>query len=159
MRALLAVSFDALLIVRQGDRRILGASPSAQRLYGRTEPVLCELRYDDLVTDRTAVDEIFERHREHVPLRFHRRADGSRFPVALAIHWLSDPGGELACMCVRDLTQSEAEERRLRRELASRIDHLWAIAERRRVRWARNWRTAASEGGRLPAIRMSWSRS
>jgi len=29
-----------------------------------------------------------------------------------------------------------AEERRLRRELASRIDHLWAIAERRRVRWA-----------------------
>lgn len=29
-----------------------------------------------------------------------------------------------------------AEERRLRRELASRIDHLWAIAERRRARWA-----------------------
>lgn len=119
VRALLAVSFDAVLIVRRGDRRILGASPSAQRLYGRTEPVLCELRYDDLVTDRTAVDEIFERHREHVPLRFHRRADGSRFPVALAIHWLSDPGGELACMCVRDLTQSEAEERRLRAAEAS----------------------------------------
>ena len=26
-----------------------------------------------------------------------------------------------------------AEERRLRRELESRIDHLWAIAERRRL--------------------------
>jgi len=37
-----------------------------------------------------------------------------------------------------------AEERRLRRELASRIDHLCAIAERRRVRWATPPSTPAS---------------
>ncbi len=119
VQALLAISFDAVLVLRHADRRIVAASASAQRLYGRSEAALCALHYDDLVTDRSAVAEIFERHREHVPLRYHRRADGSRFPVELALHWLEEAGSELCCMRVRDLAQAEEEGRRLRAAQAS----------------------------------------
>ncbi|OJU50204.1 MAG: hypothetical protein BGO02_15675 [Brevundimonas sp. 67-6] len=53
-----------------------------------------------------------------------------------------DPSPTAARRCVSACSDDDdrplhpAEERRLRRELTSRIDHLWAIAERRRVRWA-----------------------
>lgn len=117
MQALLAVSRDALLLVRHADRRIVAASPSAERLYGMRTDTLCRQRYDDLVTDPGAADDLFERHREHVPLRYHRRADGSRFPVEIAIHWTPGPpdeGGELGYFRVHDLSRSEEDERRLR---------------------------------------------
>lgn len=114
-RALLAISRDAVLIVRHGDHGIVGASPSAERLYGSSQAALRQLRYDDLVTDRKAVADIFAQHRDHVPLRYHRRADGSRFPVEMAIHWLpEDNGEELGFFRVRDLTHAEEEERRLK---------------------------------------------
>lgn len=93
--ALLAISRDVVLVVRHADHAILGASPVAERVYGLTVEVLRTMRYDDLVTDRSAVDEIFARHREHVPLRYHRRADGSRFPVEMTIHWLEGDGAGL----------------------------------------------------------------
>lgn len=116
--ALLAISRDVVLVVRHADHAILGASPVAERVYGLTAEVLRTMRYDDLVTDRSAVDEIFARHREHVPLRYHRRADGSRFPVEMTIHWLEGDAGagddEQGYFRICDLTEVELEERRLR---------------------------------------------
>ena len=116
--ALLAISRDVVLVVRHADHAILGASPVAERVYGLTAEVLRTMRYDDLVTDRSAVDEIFARYREHVPLRYHRRADGSRFPVEMTIHWLEGDAGagddEQGYFRICDLTEVELEERRLR---------------------------------------------
>jgi PAS domain S-box-containing protein len=120
-QALLAISRDPVLVVCHADHRILAANSAAERVYGRQAEALCRLRYDDLVTDTGGVQDIFRLHRHHVPLRYHRRADGSRFPVEMAIHWL--PGddaqgdghrGETAWLRITDLSQSEAEERRLR---------------------------------------------
>ena len=113
-QALLAVSRDPVLIVRHHDHRILAASPSAERVYQLSPQALCGLCYDDLVTDPAAVDDIFLQHREHVPLRFHHRADGSRFPVDIRIRWLDDAGGEVGYFRIHDLTRLEQEEQRLR---------------------------------------------
>lgn len=112
VEALLAISRDAVLVVRHADHAIVGASPVAERVYGLAAEVLRTMRYDDLVTDRSAVDEIFARYREHVPLRYHRRADGSRFPVEMTIHWLE--GDEQGYFRICDLTGVELDERRLR---------------------------------------------
>lgn len=115
VQALLAISRDAVLVVRHADRRILAASGAAERTYGTAIPALCRLRYDDLVTDRNAVEDIFAQHRNHVPLRYHRRADGSRFPVEMAIHWLPGPQGqEHGWLRITDLTRAEEDERRRR---------------------------------------------
>ena len=116
--ALLALSRDAVLVVRHADHAILDANPVAERIYGLTLDVLRTMRYDDLVTDRSAVSDLFARHREHVPLRFHRRADGSRFPVEITIQWLDAPDAdghdEQGYFRVHDLTGVELDERRLR---------------------------------------------
>lgn len=111
--ALLAISRDAVLVVRRADHAILGASPVAERVYGLTTEALRTMRYDDLVTDPSAVDDIFARYREHVPLRYHRRADGSRFPVEMTIHWL-EGDDEQGYFRISDLTGVELDERRLR---------------------------------------------
>jgi PAS domain S-box-containing protein len=116
MQALLAVSRDAVLLVRHADRVIVAANPVAERLYGpeRVGPSGAA-RYDDLVTDRHAVPDIFDQHRTHVPLRYHLRADGARFPVEMSIHWFTDlDGSELGCFGVRDLSREEEDGRRLR---------------------------------------------
>ena len=116
VQALLAVSRDAVLLVRHADRIVVAVNPVAERLYGVErlgQPG--EVRYDDLVTDRHAVQDIFEQHRTHVPLRYHLRADGARFPVEIAIHWFVDMEGvELGCFGVRDLSREEEDSRRLR---------------------------------------------
>jgi two-component system sensor kinase FixL len=116
MRALLAISRDAVLVVRRADRRILEVSPSAEQIYGLRAEALRTLSYGDLVTSQAGVDDIFVHHREHVPLRYHRRADGSRFPVEMRIHWTAGTAdmGELGYFRVRDLSRMEQEERQLR---------------------------------------------
>lgn len=116
LRALLAVSRDAVLVVRRADRRVLEVSPSAEQIYGLRAEALRTLSYGDLVTSQAGVDDIFVHHREHVPLRYHRRADGSRFPVEMRIHWTAGTAdqGELGYFRVRDLSRLEQEERQLR---------------------------------------------
>lgn len=113
---MLAISRDAVLVVRRADRRILEVSPSAEQIYGLRAEALRTLAYGDLVTSQAAVDDIFLHHREHVPLRYHRRADGSRFPVEMRIHWTAGTAeqGELGYFRVRDLSRLEQEERQLR---------------------------------------------
>lgn len=114
VQALLAVSRDAVLLIRHEDHRILAASPSAERIYQLSLEALCALSYDDLVTDVAAVEDIFDLHRGHVPLRFHRRSDGSRFPVDLHIHWLAGDGGEVGYFRIHDLTRLEQQGQRIK---------------------------------------------
>lgn len=113
-QALLDIARDPTLVIRHTDRRILAANPQAARIYGFESRQLCRLRYDDLVTDRTAVLAIFGQHRDHVPLRYHRRADGSHFPVELTIRWAAASGGEIGFFAIRDLSPQEDEARRVR---------------------------------------------
>jgi PAS domain S-box-containing protein len=121
VRALLALSSDAVLVVQHRDRRILEVSPSAERLYGQRAESMRGRPYADVVADTAAVDDLFERHREHVPLRYHQRSDGSRFPVELHIHWSEGEAGgsELGYLRVQDLSLREAEERKLKAAQAS----------------------------------------
>ncbi|MFM2052000.1 MAG: hypothetical protein RL456_37 [Pseudomonadota bacterium] len=116
MQALLEVSRDALLVVRHADRRVLDANAVARRLYGPdrfddAQPPL----YDALVSDREEIADLFGRHRTHVPLRYHLRADGTRFPAEIMASWLvEDDGTEIGCLGVRDLSREAEEGRRLR---------------------------------------------
>lgn len=115
-RALLEVSWDALLLVRHADRQILDANAVAHRLYGAERlEAAAPRRYDTLVGDREEIDALFGQHRTHLPLRYHLLADGTRIPVEIRVSWLvEEDGTEIGCIGVRDLRRETEDHRRLR---------------------------------------------
>lgn len=111
LRELMAVAWDPLLIVHCSTRRIAEANASACRLYGLARQ---ELIGSDLAlrfSEARYVDEIFERHRDYVPLRFQRGHSERHFPVEMSIRYFETTQGEYAAVALRDITERIERER------------------------------------------------
>jgi len=80
---LLEVSAEAVIVVHRSSGRLLAVNSAACKLYGFPRSTLQQMRYPDLATETKSVITIFNERREHVPLRYHRRADGLHFPVEM----------------------------------------------------------------------------
>lgn len=113
---LLEVIPQALIVVHRESGRLLAVNSSACRLYGYPRPVLQQMRYPDLATEAKSVITIFNERREHVPLRYHRRADGTHFPVELNLRWSGSNADEYAFVAIRDVSDQFRRERQCRDE-------------------------------------------
>lgn len=109
-----AVSSDALLMVRRLDWQITDANPAACVLYGHDHEQFVSLSFHALITESRFATELFEQRRAHVPLRFHRHANGMHFPVQIAARWFVHEGVEYGILSVLDLSERTAREQQQR---------------------------------------------
>jgi PAS domain S-box-containing protein len=109
-----AVSNDALLLVRRLDWQITEANQAACLLYGYQHDHLVALSFHQLVTEARLATELFEQRRNHVPLRFHCHANGSRFPVQIAARWFMHDSIEYGILSILDLSEKTAREQQQR---------------------------------------------
>lgn len=117
-RQLFYASLDAILLTSL-DGSILAANVEACRLFGMNKEEICRVGRDGLVdpADSRLVFLLEERARNgkaRGELRM-KRAAGTLFPatVASAIYWDSS-GSELTCMVIRDLTEQQRLNEKLR---------------------------------------------
>lgn len=112
---------EAMLVVDCESLSILDANSAAGQLYGQAPEQLKALGLGELSTDSTREADPLGERRERMPLRFHRRYDGSHFPAEIVARYFHRDGRDLALLSIRDVTRRTLRERaRLESELKYR---------------------------------------
>ncbi len=129
-RALFELESDALFLIDNDTGEILEANRAATLLYGRTHDELVRLRNTDLSAETGATRQAMQDKATQVPVRHHRRADGSVFPVEIVANHFNWAGRAVHLAAIRDITERLRREDELRRA-SLRAHSLLRIAEPR----------------------------
>lgn len=139
-RQLFELEADAVLVMELPSDRIVDASRRAERLYGYTRDELLALRACDLSAEPEATARSCQARDTYVPLRLHRRKDGTQFPVEIAANYFEDGGSALRIAAIRDISarlQTEAAQQETARQLDTLLNNLPGFAFR--CRNDRDW--------------------
>lgn len=133
-RLLFDLETDAIVIVRNEDGQILQANNAAVTLYGYTLGELLAKKNTDLSAEpestkkatntRLPSDQVIT-----IPLRYHRKKDGTTFPVEITARFITWENQSVHIAAMRDIT----ERKKIEEELVklSVTDPLTEIANRR----------------------------
>ncbi len=139
-RCLFETVSDAIFLVDPSTGRIVDANPAAESMYGYGRDELRQLSMSDLSAEPEKTIQSIAMRDEHVPLRWHRRRNGTPFPVEILVSDFAgqDPHGVVAA--IRDVAERVRTEETLRqsekdlRTLAGRLIYAQEDERRRLAR-------------------------
>lgn len=113
-RTFFSVEPDALLLVDIETLQILDANEAAVDLYGYTHEELLTRTIVDLSAEpaltRASIQSTERKQVEHVPLRYHLRKDGTRFPIELSARAFTLGDRNVIFAAIRDITIRQKAE-------------------------------------------------
>jgi PAS domain S-box-containing protein len=113
-RRLFEVESDAIIIVDVETRRILDANAAALKLYGYSREEFRSLTAGEVSAEPEKTSAAIPHEWSHVPLRWHRKKDGTVFPVEITGNDFFDQGREIHVAAIRDITERKQAEEDLR---------------------------------------------
>jgi len=117
---------DAILLYDAETLAIAEANEAAALLYGYERAVFTRLNIDNIVADseasRARIRNALDRPLTHIPLSYHRRRDGSVFPVEIAHGTLEWKGRQMCVGVVRDISERQ-QAMRMKDEMLSAVSH------------------------------------
>lgn len=133
-RLLFDLESDAIFIIRNSDGQILEANKAATSLYGYTRGELLSIKNTGLSaepesTKKATNSPIPSDQVITIPLRYHRKKDGTIFPVDITARFITWEGQSVHIAAIRDITQRKQIEEELVK--LSVTDPLTGIANRR----------------------------
>ncbi len=120
-RSLFQSNHDAVFLVDLETYLIVDANPAATRIYGYSRHELLGLRHLDLSAEPEKTLQMMHQRALSVPLRFHRKRDGTVFPVELVKSYLHLDGREYGMASVRDISERLQAEQQVQ-ELQQRLE-------------------------------------
>ncbi len=114
-RVLFEMESDALFLIDNETGQILEVNPAASALYGYTRAELLAKRNVDLSAEPEDTRAATQGHRPRVPVRYHRKQDGTVFPVEIAARHFLWQGREAHIAAIRDITERERADAALAR--------------------------------------------
>ena len=132
---------DAAVVFDAQTRRFVEANAAALRLYGYTREEFLQLTHAATTVEpkesEASIRLILSGAAPRIPVRYHRKKDGTVFPVEIAGSTFTLKGRPVVCGIIRDITErQQAEEAVARtRELEREI---LAISEREQQRLGRD---------------------
>ena len=113
-RQLFELQSDAILMIDSKTGNILEANAAALRLYGFTrKEFLAKTNYElSVEPDKTRA--AVEEGQQQIPLRWHRKKDGTVFPVEILISFFAWKERPLLIAAIRDITEQKLAEEALR---------------------------------------------
>ena len=107
---------DPLFLLDRETRRIIDANPAACQVYGYSREELLGLQNTDLSAEPEKALQVMQEQVSSVPLRYHRKKDGTVFPAELAFNHLLINGRPASIVAVRDITERVETSRKLAEE-------------------------------------------
>ena len=107
---------DAIVVIDVGSLNLVDVNEAAVDLYGYSREELLALRITDLSAEpeETRHQVISHSGRVHIPLRYHRKKDGSDFPVEITGRFFELNGQRLLLAAMRDVSERQRAEETLR---------------------------------------------
>lgn len=104
-RQIFDVESDALFLVEVDSLKILDVNSSVETLYGYSRDEMLTMHSTDVSAEQDQTSRAFQQAIDHVPIRWHRKKDGSVFPVEISgsYFYLGDKRIHLAA--IRDITR------------------------------------------------------
>ena len=115
-RQLFEMESDALFLLDTEAGRIVQANDAASALYGYSREELLRLRTADLSDEPEETRQVIRDGVTFVPVRWHQRKDGTRFPVEITGRRFEWRGRQVYIAAVRDITERRAAEEALAAE-------------------------------------------
>jgi PAS domain S-box-containing protein len=140
-RMLFEVESDAILLVDCETGRLIDANTAAVAMYGYSRVELLHLKHSDVSDDPQLTEEAIAGNVTLVPVRRHRKKDGTVFPVEIAGAYFENQGRKVHVAAIRDITlRQQAEETlvRLSENLRSLTERLQTVQELERLAIARD---------------------
>lgn len=97
---------DPIFLIDWGSGSILDANTAAGRLYGYTHDELLSLKIMDISAEPAETADTLLEHIEIITNRFHKRKDGSNFPVEITATYFIQNNRKFAVTVIRDLTET-----------------------------------------------------
>ncbi|NTV29601.1 MAG: PAS domain S-box protein [Candidatus Omnitrophica bacterium] len=113
-RRLFEAESDAIFLVDCESGFFLDANPAAQKLYGYSREELLSLRASDISAEPLHTVKAIIEGIEVVSLRWHRRKDGTVFPVEITGSYFESGGGRYHVGAIRDISRRLKAEEALR---------------------------------------------
>ncbi len=110
-RALYEAKPDAVFLFDREILEILDVNPSAEAMYGYTHDELLKIHPRDISAEPEATSHSIRNTEAFVPLRHHKKKDGTTFPVEITNSLLEIRGRKLMLSTIRDITELKQSEK------------------------------------------------
>ena len=104
-RQLFAAESDAIFMIDAQTGQILDANPATSSIYGYTHDELLQMKNTDVSAEPDKTTEATQHRETLVNLRFHKRKDGTVFPVELSAGFTTFKNREIQIVTSRDITE------------------------------------------------------
>ncbi|MBF0498411.1 MAG: PAS domain S-box protein, partial [Deltaproteobacteria bacterium] len=113
-RTLFKSESDAIFLIDADSGKILDINDSAVRLYLYSREELTRLTITDLSAQQTIAGMLIREPLSHIPLRYHKKKDGTIFPVEITSNALILQGRRILIAAIRNITERILSEELLR---------------------------------------------
>ena len=143
-RQVISTITDAIMTFDADTKQYIEVNKACEDLYGYSREDFLTLRHYDItaepeLTDK-AITETLQGKLKYIPIRYHRKKDGTVFPVELSVSTFNLQGRKVLCGVIRDITERRQAEEQLRtssEQLRALSAHLQSIREEERKMMAR----------------------
>jgi len=130
-RQLFSTITDAIMLFDAETHRFVDVNEAALQLYGFTREEFLKLKHQDITMEpemsEDSITQLLAGKLSRIPLRYHKKKDGTVFPVEISASAFVRQGRKLLCGVVRDITR----HRQAKEELQKYRDRLVDLVEER----------------------------
>jgi len=140
-RQLFEMESDTVLMLDWETGRFMEYNGAALRMYGYTKEEFGTIRHSDLSAEPPVTGLSIRNKETVVPLRLHRKKDGTIFPVEIACSYFEYQGHQVLVAAIRDITERVRSDERLvelNHKLYALNEHIQTVQERERIAIARD---------------------
>ncbi len=132
-RKLFEMESDAIFLIGNETGQIFEVNTAATQIYGYSREELLRMRNEDVSAEPKDTRRATKEQRETVPVRYHRKKDGTVFPVEITARHLKWEGIDVHIAAIRDITfrmVAEQDRKQLEERLqrAEKMEALGTLA-------------------------------
>ncbi|UCG81495.1 MAG: PAS domain S-box protein [Desulfobacterales bacterium] len=128
-RQLFKTVSDAIMVFDAETKQFLNVNDAALRLYGYSKQEFLGMKHPDITAEprksNASIKQALAGKLDRIPVRYHKKKDGTKFPVEISASYITLKDRKLLCGVIRDIT----DRMRMEEELKIKQDAVKAKAK------------------------------